>query len=92
MAKKKKNPNAVALGRLGGLKRAETLSEDQRKEIAQKAVAARNDRLSPAERSDIARKAAAARNASLSPAERSKIAKLAVTVRERKRKLSRKEI
>ena len=37
-----KNPNAVALGRLGGLKggkaRAQKLSPDQRKEIAQKAA------------------------------------------------------
>jgi hypothetical protein len=37
-----KNPNAVALGRLGGLKggkaRAEKLTAEQRKEIAQKAA------------------------------------------------------
>ncbi|MFA5015807.1 MAG: hypothetical protein WC549_09770 [Actinomycetota bacterium] len=37
-----KNPNAVALGRLGGLKggkaRAEKLSAERRKEIAQKAA------------------------------------------------------
>jgi hypothetical protein len=40
-----KNPNAVALGRLGGLKggkaRAEILSPEQRKEIAQKAAQSR---------------------------------------------------
>jgi hypothetical protein len=40
-----KNPAAVALGRLGGLKggkaRAEKLSPEQRKEIAQKAAQAR---------------------------------------------------
>lgn len=40
-----KNPNAVALGRLGGLKggkaRAEKLTPKQRKEIAQKAAKAR---------------------------------------------------
>jgi hypothetical protein len=40
-----KNPAAVALGRLGGLKggraRAESLSTKKRKEIAQKAAAAR---------------------------------------------------
>jgi hypothetical protein len=40
-----KNPNAVALGRLGGLKggkaRASKLSHEQRKEIAQKAAKAR---------------------------------------------------
>jgi hypothetical protein len=40
-----KNPNAVALGRLGGLKggkaRAEKLTPEQRKEIAKKAAQAR---------------------------------------------------
>ena len=40
-----KNPNAVALGRLGGLKggkaRTEKLSPERRKEIAQKASRAR---------------------------------------------------
>ena len=40
-----KNPNAVALGRLGGLKgglaRAKKLSKKKRKEIAQKAAKAR---------------------------------------------------
>jgi hypothetical protein len=42
---KKKNPHAVALGKLGGSKggklRAEKLSEEQRREIARKAVLAR---------------------------------------------------
>ena len=42
---KEKNPHAVALGRLGGLKggkaRAEKLTTEQRKEIAQKAARAR---------------------------------------------------
>jgi len=42
---KKKNPNAVALGKLGGSKggkiRAQRLSAEQRKEIARKAVMAR---------------------------------------------------
>lgn len=40
-----KNPNAVALGRLGGIKggkaRAEKLTPEQRREIAKKAAAAR---------------------------------------------------
>ena len=43
--KKEKNPAAVALGRLGGLKggkaRAKKLSPERRKEIAQKAAQAR---------------------------------------------------
>jgi hypothetical protein len=42
---KKKNPNAVALGKLGGSKggkvRAQRLSPERRKEIARKAVLAR---------------------------------------------------
>ena len=42
---KRKNPNAVALGKLGGSKggkvRAARLSAEQRKEIARKAVMAR---------------------------------------------------
>jgi hypothetical protein len=42
---KRKNPNAVALGKLGGSKggkiRAQRLSAEQRSEIARKAVVAR---------------------------------------------------
>jgi hypothetical protein len=42
---KEKNPNTVALGRLGGLKggksRAEKLNPEQRKEIAKKAAISR---------------------------------------------------
>ena len=45
MAKKKKNPHAVALGRLGGLKGgkalAQKLTPQQRSEIARKASLAR---------------------------------------------------
>lgn len=45
MVKKKKNPAAVALGRLGGLKggkaRAKKLTAEQRSEIARRAVVAR---------------------------------------------------
>jgi hypothetical protein len=45
IANAEKNPAAVALGRLGGLKggkaRADKLSEGQRSEIAKKAAAAR---------------------------------------------------
>ena len=49
MRKKKKNPNAVALGKLGGSKggkiRAERLTPERRKEIAQKAIKARWDKV-----------------------------------------------
>jgi len=45
MARKKKNPAAVALGRLGGKKsgkaRMEKLTPTQRKEVARKAALAR---------------------------------------------------
>jgi hypothetical protein len=45
MEKKKKNPAAVALGKLGGLKggkaRAKKLSPERRQEIAKKAIEAR---------------------------------------------------
>ncbi len=58
---KKKNPAAVALGRLGGLKggdaRAKKLSAERRSEIARKASSARMDALSPQRRSEIARNA-----------------------------------
>jgi len=41
MAKKKKDPNAVALGRKGGKARLVTMTPAQRKEIARKAIAVR---------------------------------------------------
>ena len=48
---KKKNPAAVALGRLGGLKggkaRARKLTAEQRSEIARRAVAARWAKVKP---------------------------------------------
>jgi hypothetical protein len=58
---KKKNPAAVALGKLGGKARADSLSDEERSEIAKKAVAARNEKLSPAERRRIALLAVKAR-------------------------------
>jgi hypothetical protein len=39
--KKEKNPNAVALGRLGAKARQEKLSPERRRAIAQKAIRAR---------------------------------------------------
>jgi hypothetical protein len=63
--KKKKNPAAVALGRLGGLKggkaRAAKLSPERRSEIARNAVLTRMKSLSPKRRSAIARNAVLAR-------------------------------
>src|SRR5271166_2586670 len=51
----KKNPNAVALGKLGGVARASSLTKAERSAIAKKAAAARNAKLSAAERSQIAK-------------------------------------
>jgi hypothetical protein len=57
----KKNPNAVALGKLGGIARASSLNQAERSAIAMKAAAARNASLSPAERKRIAQLAVKAR-------------------------------
>lgn len=59
--KAKKNPNAVALGKLGGLARAAKLSAEQRSESAKKAGRARGEKLSATERSRIATLAVEAR-------------------------------
>jgi hypothetical protein len=57
----KKNPNAQALGSLGGKARAENLSESEISEIASKGGKARASKLSAAERKRIAKLAVAAR-------------------------------
>jgi len=57
----RKNPNAVALGKLGGIARASSLSKAKRSAIAKKAAAARNKSLSAADRRRIAKLAVAAR-------------------------------
>jgi hypothetical protein len=57
----RKNPNAVALGKLGGIARASSLTKAERSAIAKKAAAARNAKLSVAERSRIANLAVKAR-------------------------------
>jgi len=63
--RKGKNPAAVALGRLGGLKggkaRAEKLSSERKSEIARNASMARMTKLSSKRRSAIARNAILAR-------------------------------
>jgi general stress protein YciG len=60
---KEKNPNAVALGRLGGTARAKALSREEIAEIGRRGGKvggqARAAALSPAERRRIAQKAAA---------------------------------
>jgi hypothetical protein len=57
----KKNPNAQALGRLGGKARAVNLSRREISEIASKGGKARASKLSAAERRRIAKFAVAAR-------------------------------
>lgn len=57
----KKNPNAVALGKLGGKARAASLSAEERSEAASIAGKARSEKLSAAERSRIAKLAVQAR-------------------------------
>jgi hypothetical protein len=63
--RKLKNPHAVALGHLGGTRRAEVLSADQRRDIGTQGGLiggpARATALSKARRSEIAKKAAEAR-------------------------------
>ncbi len=61
---KKINPNAQALGSLGGKARARNLSEAQVAEIASEGGKARAAKLSAAERSRIAKLAVAARERS----------------------------
>jgi hypothetical protein len=51
---KQKNPHAVALGRLGGTKRAETLTAAERKRIAHKAAKARMTTMTAEERRRVA--------------------------------------
>jgi hypothetical protein len=58
---KKKNPAAVALGKLGGTARAKSLSPAERSRSARTAALARAKQLTKAERRRIATKAAAAR-------------------------------
>jgi hypothetical protein len=57
----KKNPNAQALGRLGGKARAKNLSDAQNAKIASKGGKARAAKLKPAQRRRIAKLAVAAR-------------------------------
>jgi hypothetical protein len=61
MGTKEKNPNAQALGSLGGRARAVNLSEAKLTEIASKGGKARAAKLSAAERRRIAKLAVAAR-------------------------------
>jgi hypothetical protein len=54
---KKKNPNAVALGSMGGKARAERLSANELSTIGKKGAKERQKSLSSSQRQEIARKA-----------------------------------
>jgi hypothetical protein len=58
---KEKNPNAVALGSLGGKKRAESLSKESRSEIARKASRAAKKKITSEQRRKWGRAGAKAR-------------------------------
>jgi hypothetical protein len=58
---KQKNPNAVALGRLGGKKRAASLSKEERSRIARKASRAAKAKITPEQRREWGRAGAKAR-------------------------------
>ena len=61
MGAKKKDPNAVALGRKGGKARAASLSASELSKIGKKGAKMRISKLSAAELSEVARKAVLAR-------------------------------
>jgi hypothetical protein len=63
MARKRKNPAAVALGKLGGKARAKSLSPGKRSKIAKMGAAARAKKLSAAKRKRIAMLGVKARRA-----------------------------
>ena len=52
---KQKNPNAVALGRLGGKKRAASLSKEERSRIARKASRAAKGKITSEQRREWGR-------------------------------------
>ena len=58
---KQKNPNAVALGRLGGKKRAESLTKEERSRIARKASRAAKAKITTEQRREWGRAGAKAR-------------------------------
>ena len=76
-----KNPHAVALGRLGGKRRAQILSEEQRTEIARKAGLARANAASSEELAAPGRKGGKARARALTKEQRQEIARKAAAAR-----------
>ena len=76
-----KNPHAVALGRLGGKRRAEVLSKEERVEIARTAGLARVTRASAEELAAPGKKGGRARARALTKEQRQEIARKAAAAR-----------
>jgi len=80
-----KNPHTVALGRRGGRRRAQVLSDEERREIARKAGEVSMENRSPAEREEFARlrghTGGKRRAQALKPRRRAEIAKQAAEAR-----------
>jgi general stress protein YciG len=81
-----KNQHAVALGRLGGKRRAEVLTEEERKEIARNAGLARVAGASEDELAAPGKKGGKARALALTKEQRQEIARKAAAARWGKRK------
>jgi general stress protein YciG len=76
-----KDPHAVALGRKGGKRRAEVLSQEERREIARKAGLARVAGSSTAELAAPGKKGGKARARALTKERRQEIARKAAAAR-----------
>ncbi len=76
-----KNPHAVALGRLGGKRRAQVLSEQQRRQIGIKAGLARVAGASAKDFAIAGKKGGKARARSLTKNQRQEIARKAAAAR-----------
>ena len=76
-----KNPHAVALGRIGGKRRAQLLSKEQRTEIAHRAGLARLTGASAGELAALGKKGGKARARVLTKEQRQEIARKGAAAR-----------
>ena len=76
-----KNPHAVALGRWGGKRRAQVLSQEERQEIARNAGLARVAKASADEMAAPGKKGGKARARALTKEQRQEIARKAAAAR-----------
>jgi hypothetical protein len=77
----RKNPHAVALGQIGGKRRAAVLSDEERREIARKAGLARVAGASAEELAAPGKKGGKARARALTKEQRQEIARKAAAAR-----------